>query len=225
MTQGGRDHTSHRLVYRGLSERRAVLLSRRCLGSPRPHEPRLRRPRQRPDHDDRRARHVRAPAAVRRVPLRRRRRPRRSGPLRPHGTPRRHARRRRSDGRFVLRRLRARRRGERHARSSATSSSGRLPAVVFCRYIALFLFGLYRRDRHYSKRVTLARIGGRCGQSELVAYLFVTNTQPTDDFPATIFVSTRSSASRCSSSAASPSAPASRRSVRGGGAARTAPAS
>ena len=24
MTQGGRDHTSHRLVYRGLSERRAV---------------------------------------------------------------------------------------------------------------------------------------------------------------------------------------------------------
>ena len=26
VSQGGRDHTSHRLVYRGLSERRAVLL-------------------------------------------------------------------------------------------------------------------------------------------------------------------------------------------------------
>ena len=63
-----------------------------------------------------------------------------------------------------------------------------LPAVIFCRYIALFVFGLYRRDRHYSKRATLARIGAAVATSEIVAYLFVTNTQPTDQIPGSIFV-------------------------------------
>ncbi len=58
-----------------------------------------------------------------------------------------------------------------------------LPAVIFCRYIALFVFGLYRRDRHYSKSATLARIGAAVATSEIVAYLFVTNTQPTDQIP------------------------------------------
>ena len=70
--RAARDHTSHRLVYRGLSERRAVAVPRRRLGRARSDEPRLRRARQRPHHDDRRARHVRAAAPVRRVPLRRR---------------------------------------------------------------------------------------------------------------------------------------------------------
>ena len=59
-TQGGRDHTSHRLVYCGLSERRAVAAARRGLRRARRHEPRVRRARQRPDHRGRRARHVRA---------------------------------------------------------------------------------------------------------------------------------------------------------------------
>ena len=63
-----------------------------------------------------------------------------------------------------------------------------LPAVVFCRYIALFALGLYRRDRRYSKRRTLMRIMAAVAGSELVAYLFVTNTQPAGYFPSTIFV-------------------------------------
>lgn len=63
-----------------------------------------------------------------------------------------------------------------------------LPAVVFCRYLGLFVFGLYRRDRLFSKRATLVRIGAAVATSELVAYLFVTNTQPPGHFPSTIFV-------------------------------------
>ena len=63
-----------------------------------------------------------------------------------------------------------------------------LPTVVFCRYIGLFVFGLYRRDRHYSKRATLIRIGAAVAASELVAYLFVINTQPRGIVPASIFV-------------------------------------
>ncbi len=63
-----------------------------------------------------------------------------------------------------------------------------LPAVVFCRYIGLFVFGLYRRDREYSRSATLVRIGAAVATSELVAYLFVTNTQPPGQIPSTIFV-------------------------------------
>ena len=63
-----------------------------------------------------------------------------------------------------------------------------LPAVVFCRYVALFLAGLYRRDRKYSKRVTLTRIVAAVVGSELVAYAFVSATQPHGYFPESIFV-------------------------------------
>ncbi|MEO5634466.1 MraY family glycosyltransferase, partial [Gaiella sp.] len=63
-----------------------------------------------------------------------------------------------------------------------------LPIVVFCRYVALFVFGLYRRDRRNSKGATLVRIAAAVATSELVAYLFVTNTQPPGHFPTTIFV-------------------------------------
>lgn len=63
-----------------------------------------------------------------------------------------------------------------------------LPTVVFCRYVALFVFGLYRRDRHYSKSATLARIAAAVATSEFVAYLFVTNTQQTAQVPSSIFV-------------------------------------
>lgn len=63
-----------------------------------------------------------------------------------------------------------------------------VPAVVFCRYLGLIGFGLYRRDRRYSKRSTLARIVGAVAVSEPIAYLFVANTQDIGDFPVTIFV-------------------------------------
>ena len=63
-----------------------------------------------------------------------------------------------------------------------------LPAVLFCRYVALFAFGLYRRDRRYSKSGTVARIAAAVATSELVAYLFVTNTQDIGDFPTAIFL-------------------------------------
>ena len=63
-----------------------------------------------------------------------------------------------------------------------------LPTVVFCRYVGLVVFGLYRRDRKYSKRATLTRIAAAVATSELVAFVFVTNTQPTGQFPDKIFV-------------------------------------
>ena len=63
-----------------------------------------------------------------------------------------------------------------------------LPAVLLCRYLALWAFGLYRRDSSNTKRGTLARIAAAVVLSEVVAYLFVTNTQTTLDFPAKIFV-------------------------------------
>jgi UDP-GlcNAc:undecaprenyl-phosphate GlcNAc-1-phosphate transferase len=62
-----------------------------------------------------------------------------------------------------------------------------LPAVLFCRYVALWTFGLYRRDRDNAKRGTLARLAAAVVLSELAAYLFVTNTQTLADFPAKIF--------------------------------------
>ncbi len=63
-----------------------------------------------------------------------------------------------------------------------------LPAVLFSRYVSLFAFGLYRPDRSNAKRGTLARLAAAIVLSELAAYLFVTNTQTLRDFPATIFL-------------------------------------
>ncbi len=73
--QGGRDHTSHRLVYHGLSDRRAVILLATisaALGANEPHVQRDRRPE---DHRDRRPPDVRAHRAVRKLPRRRRAQP------------------------------------------------------------------------------------------------------------------------------------------------------
>ena len=66
-----------------------------------------------------------------------------------------------------------------------------LPAVLLCRYLALWACGLYRRDRNAAKRGTLTRIAAAVVLSELVAYLFVTNTQTLLEFPAKIFVARR----------------------------------
>ena len=63
-----------------------------------------------------------------------------------------------------------------------------LPAVLLARYLALWAFGLYRRDSSNTKRGTLARLAAAIVLSEVVAYLFVANTQTTLDFPAKIFV-------------------------------------
>ena len=63
-----------------------------------------------------------------------------------------------------------------------------LPAVLLCRYLALFAFGLYRANRNNGKRGTLARIAAAVVVSELAAYLFVTHTQTLGDFPASIFL-------------------------------------
>jgi UDP-GlcNAc:undecaprenyl-phosphate/decaprenyl-phosphate GlcNAc-1-phosphate transferase len=62
-----------------------------------------------------------------------------------------------------------------------------LPAVLVCRYLALWGFGLYRADRADARRGTLARLAAAVAVSELAAYLFVANTQTTLDFPAKIF--------------------------------------
>ena len=87
---------------------------RRRLGRARSDEPRVRGARQRPHHDDRRARHVRAAAAVRGIPLRRRRRAGRERPLGTRQPARRHARRRGADRGVVLRGLRDRGQRQRH---------------------------------------------------------------------------------------------------------------
>jgi UDP-GlcNAc:undecaprenyl-phosphate GlcNAc-1-phosphate transferase len=63
-----------------------------------------------------------------------------------------------------------------------------LPAVLLCRYLALFAFGLYRANRSNGKRGTLLRIAAAVVLSELVAYFFVAHTQTLGDFPATIFL-------------------------------------
>jgi UDP-GlcNAc:undecaprenyl-phosphate GlcNAc-1-phosphate transferase len=62
-----------------------------------------------------------------------------------------------------------------------------VPAVLVCRYLALLAFGLYRRDRDNAKRSTLIRLAAAVVVSELAAYLFVANTQLLDDFPARVF--------------------------------------
>jgi UDP-GlcNAc:undecaprenyl-phosphate/decaprenyl-phosphate GlcNAc-1-phosphate transferase len=63
-----------------------------------------------------------------------------------------------------------------------------LPAVVLCRYIALWVCGLYRRHVGAAKRRTLTRIAAAVVLSELVAYFFVTRTQTLLEFPAKIFL-------------------------------------
>jgi FlaA1/EpsC-like NDP-sugar epimerase len=63
-----------------------------------------------------------------------------------------------------------------------------LPAVVLCRYIALWVCGLYRRHPGAAKRRTLTRIAAAVVLSELVAYFFVTRTQTLLEFPAKIFL-------------------------------------
>ena len=63
-----------------------------------------------------------------------------------------------------------------------------LPSILLCRYLALWAVGLYRRDRNAAKTGTLTRIAIAVALSEIVAYLFVTNTQTLREFPAKIFV-------------------------------------
>jgi len=63
-----------------------------------------------------------------------------------------------------------------------------LPAVLLCRYLALWACGLYRRDRSDAKRGTLARLAAAVVLSEIVAYLFVIQTQTLLDFPKKIFI-------------------------------------
>ena len=70
--QGGRDHSSHRLVRFGLSEKHAVLLLALIATRHRRHEPRLQRARRPAAHARRRAHHVRAARPVRELPRRRR---------------------------------------------------------------------------------------------------------------------------------------------------------
>ena len=65
---GGRDHTSHRLVYTGLSEKRTLAAPRRRGGRARGHEPRLQRREQLGSHADRRPHLLRRPHPGRRLP-------------------------------------------------------------------------------------------------------------------------------------------------------------
>jgi UDP-GlcNAc:undecaprenyl-phosphate GlcNAc-1-phosphate transferase len=63
-----------------------------------------------------------------------------------------------------------------------------LPSVLLCRFLALWAVGLYRRGRDAAKTGTLTRIAIAVVLSEIAAYLFVTNTQILREFPAKIFV-------------------------------------
>ena len=72
ISQGGRDHTSHRLVRFGLSEKHAVAAARADRDRARRDEPRLQRARRPAPRGRRRARHVRAARPVRELPRRRR---------------------------------------------------------------------------------------------------------------------------------------------------------
>ena len=68
--QGGKDHTSHRLVRGGLSEQKTVVLLAAIAAGLGATAPRLLRARRLPDHARRRSGHVRAPRPVRRLPRR-----------------------------------------------------------------------------------------------------------------------------------------------------------
>ena len=156
--QGGRDHSSHRLVYaRRLRDRRVILLARvsAALGatslayrrSAAAHR-RARRPRD-----------VRAARPVRQLPRRRRSQPRtRTGaPLPLHAPPRRGRRRRRADRRLVSRGI--------PLRFDAIGTPNQrhyflltLPVLLFCRYAALLLIGMYPESGATRARAT------RCGQ-------------------------------------------------------------
>lgn len=63
-----------------------------------------------------------------------------------------------------------------------------LPVVLLTRYLALLAFGLYRADRHDGRASTVARIVAAVVVSEAVAYLVVARVQPLKDFPGTVFV-------------------------------------
>ena len=63
-----------------------------------------------------------------------------------------------------------------------------LPTVLFCRYLALLGFGLYRVDRHNSRAGTVARIVAAVAVSEAVAYVIVAGTLNMTGFPASIFL-------------------------------------
>jgi UDP-GlcNAc:undecaprenyl-phosphate GlcNAc-1-phosphate transferase len=63
-----------------------------------------------------------------------------------------------------------------------------LPVVLFARYLTLLGFGLYRADRHDGRAGTVARIVAATAVSEAVAYVVVTRMQPLKDFPASVFL-------------------------------------
>ncbi len=199
VTQGGKDHTSHRLVYYGLSESKAVLLLAVVATDARGDRPRLQRPRQRAADGDRDPRHLRPPRAVRELPERPRgavavgcgRTARAVTLARARlraAAPRRGRRRLRPHLRLVPRLVPARHRRTRAPSSSARSSS--------------------RRCRSCSRRGTRSSSGSACtgasgatrppatssrsrspaSASALIAYLILISLRDIGAFPAEVFV-------------------------------------
>ena len=178
VTQGGKDHTSHRLVYYGLSETKAVALLAliavalgRDLG-------RVQRARPARDHRARRARDLRAARPVRRLP----RRALGAGAPRPA---RRHAAPSRGRGAAApARRARSSTRCSSAGRSSPSYLlfvDGRgtqlqrgtflavLPIVLGTTYVVYVLFGVYRRAWRYATTRDLLSIALASGIATLVA--------------------------------------------------------
>ena len=192
--QGGRDHTSHRLVYRGLSEKRAVVLLGAVsagLGATSLAYSVLDNPQM---HADRRPRHVRAARPVRRAssPTSTRLRGRGARPgccgLVVHRAPAaRGGRRLRARQRLVRRRVLPAHRAASGTPASATSSSCRCPCVVAC---ATSRSSPSASTGRLALRGRAGRAGDRRGGARLgiVAFGFLVSTRPFGDFPRSVFV-------------------------------------
>jgi UDP-GlcNAc:undecaprenyl-phosphate GlcNAc-1-phosphate transferase len=63
-----------------------------------------------------------------------------------------------------------------------------LPVVLLIRYLSLLAFGLYRADRHDGRVSTVARIVTAVVISEAVAFVIVARIQPLNGFPGSVFV-------------------------------------
>jgi UDP-GlcNAc:undecaprenyl-phosphate GlcNAc-1-phosphate transferase len=63
-----------------------------------------------------------------------------------------------------------------------------LPTIVATRYVCLLVFGLYRADRHRGRLRPLARIVAAVTVSDLAAAAIIALALPLGDFPLTVFV-------------------------------------
>ncbi len=198
VTQGGKDHTSHRLVYYGLSEREAVALLATiaiALGATGLAYNVL-------DNGardrGRRARHVRPARPVRQLPRRAATSARAAArpATRPVAAaltvraapPDRDARRLRAHLRLVPRGVRRSSSRAREAVSAAVDLPRALPVVLGTRYVVLRPAGIYRRVWRFATTTDELVIAAACALSAVVSWGIVVSSADRSRCPRRVFV-------------------------------------